>query len=51
MLTTEELTERKNLQNNAEKTKRESNFNRITENILQTPPSLKNSGSKKVKEK
>ena len=51
MLPTAELTERKKVKNIAEKTERENNFNRITENMFSTPLSLKNSRGKIVKEK
>ena len=51
MLTTAELTERKNLKNTTEKTERENNFNEITENMFPTPLNMKNSRGEIMKEK
>ena len=51
MLSTADLTEWKKLKNTDEKSKRENNFNEITENMLLIPLSMMNSRGEIVKEK
>ena len=51
MLSNADLTEWKKLKNTEEKSKRENNFNEITENVLLIPLNMMNSRGEIVKEK